>query len=592
MADKEFKIKISTQADTSGAKQVTQALGESAQAATKDAGATDEQGKKTGFLNLRKAELKKLTRELGHEFPIAGMAVKALMNPLVFGLTLAIGLFAKAKQSLDDWNKELDATAARNAETFGNLGDEIRNVRREMSNAGNSGSRDLKKIADAEREIGEQTDKATDAIKRQERAQIALTDAQEALELAEVDSQRKLHDVDPSKGLDEGAALRREIQIKANAENRRNAIQDQAEQAEITNKSNRLNNDIMEQHRLKKTVDDGGAGEVLRRAKIKDSESQISKAETAKKAADDDVAKQSKILTDTSDRLAELQKGIKEAGSISQGEIYQVHKLEKDVAAATTKLKDLEGNQKRTGDALETAKSEKEKFTLEQKNYEDAKAALEKINEVIRQLTGQIDGLMAVAKENAGNRAQLAAIHQATNSTSAAGQMIQGSKNGQLPPGVVIGKDGSPNIDPKSLPGYVPASLPRYVFPSPPKPAPEMSADEVDRRSDSPPGTTATRRAQEAADREAAQARARELREQQNRQPQGASSNDGAHEQIKSDTSQISNSQKQLTGAFAQYSKAVLSNQQALLQEIKTAHSDIASLQGQLGNMGTFGKTH
>ncbi len=108
-ADKDLSVKIKIAADTAGGKKASEALDDFSKK-------TEEAGKKADFLGLRMGELKKLTRELAREFPLAGQAARLMMNPIAAAFTIAIGLFAKAKEKLDEWNKSLDEAAAKFAE--------------------------------------------------------------------------------------------------------------------------------------------------------------------------------------------------------------------------------------------------------------------------------------------------------------------------------------------------------------------------------------------------------------------------------------------------------------------------------------------
>jgi hypothetical protein len=119
---KDFQIKIVTTADLNAAKDSAKALQDvgtatkaSAAAASEDGKTTEDLSQKTGFLNLKKTELKKLVRELGHEFPIAGMAGRMMMNPIVASLSLGIMAFGAMKKKLDEWDAALEAMAQKNA---------------------------------------------------------------------------------------------------------------------------------------------------------------------------------------------------------------------------------------------------------------------------------------------------------------------------------------------------------------------------------------------------------------------------------------------------------------------------------------------
>jgi hypothetical protein len=71
-------------------------------------GSTNESGKSTKLFEGHMGEVKKSIRELAGEFPIASKALMLLTNPVGGALAIGIGMFALAKEKLDDWNKSLD----------------------------------------------------------------------------------------------------------------------------------------------------------------------------------------------------------------------------------------------------------------------------------------------------------------------------------------------------------------------------------------------------------------------------------------------------------------------------------------------------
>jgi hypothetical protein len=104
-ADKSLDILIRLRAEVDGAIKATQATGELKEE-LKGAGeeAKDATAKSKPFTG-HLGEVKKAVRELGKEFPVAGFALKAFLNPIGAALTIAIGFFAKAKSAIDDMNK-------------------------------------------------------------------------------------------------------------------------------------------------------------------------------------------------------------------------------------------------------------------------------------------------------------------------------------------------------------------------------------------------------------------------------------------------------------------------------------------------------
>lgn len=112
-ADREFRIRIPITSDAAGAKEATGALNEVEKAGQKVTAQDKEHARTKEFLGLKVGELKKLTRELSAEFPLAGMAARLMINPIAGAFTAAIAIFGFAKKALDDWNKELDEAGER-----------------------------------------------------------------------------------------------------------------------------------------------------------------------------------------------------------------------------------------------------------------------------------------------------------------------------------------------------------------------------------------------------------------------------------------------------------------------------------------------
>ena len=511
--DKNLNIKITTSADTSGARATTQAVKETTEvvkqsteaakqtteAVKRDGPVSDENAKKKEFLGLKMGELKKITRELAREFPLAGEAARLMLNPIAFAFTSAIGLFISAKERLAEWNKEMDEVAARAAESFGNMGKAIADARRAIVNSTNEILEALKSIAREEKNVADRTNESTEAIRRKEQAQIAVADAQEALALAEVDAQRKLHGLDPSRGLDDISALKREAQIKNAAEQHRDQIQNAADQAAIDPVRNHLDNQIAERNRIQAIEAPLEKNHVKRDAEITHLPDVITKLESDLKNAADAIAKQTEIVDEAK---------ASEAG-MSGDDLALHHKLY--VQPDQDKLDSLKNEQRLDTAILEQAKNRLAQAELEKKNYEDAKKALKDVNDSIEALSKEAKKLSDVAAETAKNRADVTSIHQRTQSVVTAGQIIekiQSSKDpsvfGNGAPGVVIDPaTGSPIMDPRTAPGYVPP-VPFRPAPAPhPEAAPEMSPQEIEARGGNKADFTKAQRAHDEAEKNA-----------------------------------------------------------------------------------------
>ena len=197
---KDFEIRIVTSADLAAAKATAQELTNvatatkaSAAAATEDGQNTEELTRKTSFLGLKKGELKKTVRELGHEFPIAGMAGRMMMDPIMGGLSLGIMAFGAAKKALDDWNAALDATAQKNAgkDFLPGIEAKVAALAEGATAAANFGQ-SLKDIGAAEDVFSGKVKLAIDKLHEYIAAQAEVNSAAEGKEVADVNLKEKI----------------------------------------------------------------------------------------------------------------------------------------------------------------------------------------------------------------------------------------------------------------------------------------------------------------------------------------------------------------------------------------------------------------
>lgn len=258
--EREFKIRITGDASSSVA--AFQQAGQAAQqtksklaelTAEQKAQATDGQGaggvqedsknteeltKKTGFLNLKKTELKKLVRELRHEFPIAAQAGKMMMNPVVASLTLGIGAFSYLKQKLDEWNKALDEAGARNASRDFLPGIEAKkSAMHEAAVSAAEFETALKNIGAAEDEFKTKVAGAIDKLHEFINAQAEVNSAAEAKELAEVDLKQKTGKID------EVGAIKARAAIKERYRKMQDDLKTKGEQEELKLQESELEKD-------------------------------------------------------------------------------------------------------------------------------------------------------------------------------------------------------------------------------------------------------------------------------------------------------------------------------------------------------------
>lgn len=187
----------------------------------------DEVEKKTGFLNLRKQELKKVVNSLARDFPEAGRAARFFINPLVSGITTVIGLFALAKRSLASWNEELDKMEARNKERDFLPGiDAAKKALREGAQNARDFAIEMNKIGKGPPTVEETLKKIVDEIEEIQAAISKQIDSQLGLRLSEINLAEKQKRITPAQAdvlrfqAESAAAQRQE-------ENRRLAEQEQ-----------------------------------------------------------------------------------------------------------------------------------------------------------------------------------------------------------------------------------------------------------------------------------------------------------------------------------------------------------------------------
>jgi len=220
----------------------TDALKQGSKAAQEHGGKIDELAEKTGFLNLKKAELKKLVRELGREFPIVGMAGRMMMDPIVASLTLGIMAFGAAKAKLAEWDAALEVSAKRNASRDFLPGIE---AKKEALDQAAASAADfevaLGNIGRAEDKFKTKISDAIDKLHEFSNAQAEVNSAAEAKELAEVDLKQK------TGKLDEIGGIKQRASIKERYRKMQDALKTKTEQDELNMQETELVHDKQSQ---------------------------------------------------------------------------------------------------------------------------------------------------------------------------------------------------------------------------------------------------------------------------------------------------------------------------------------------------------
>ncbi len=180
MADKNYDIKISTEADTKGLKEVEKELDTSKkkfeELGTAGAGAG---AKTSGGLKKLFPTFSKLGGALGGLMGSMG----SFLNPVTIAITATTAAIGYGVKKYKEWSAGIDRAAkfaATAIQTVKSTLDSYIEREREATQA-------VAAFADAQERAARATRDRTEAVKQQERDQLALTDANLALELSEID---------------------------------------------------------------------------------------------------------------------------------------------------------------------------------------------------------------------------------------------------------------------------------------------------------------------------------------------------------------------------------------------------------------------
>ncbi len=167
---------------------------------------TEEATEKTKLFEGHSRELRKTIRELSHEFPLAGLALRAFANPIAATLTVAIGVFVAVKRHIDELNEKLTELEANARRPLSSFADALRAVQDEAGRSEAAAA--LDKFADSIEQIHTRADAAINSIHGLEAAQKELTSAREAEALARVNVNEAQGRITPVQGITQRQAIR------------------------------------------------------------------------------------------------------------------------------------------------------------------------------------------------------------------------------------------------------------------------------------------------------------------------------------------------------------------------------------------------
>ncbi len=156
MADRDFQIKITTLADTAGARQTADALKATGHVGSEE---TKKISAETEKLTLKKTELRHIIRHISAEFPLLGAAARLVLNPIVGIVVLATFAVRRLAESWKDMHatvagaelpqvtREQVAQISGAAEAWQKYADGVERARREMDSIAKFSDEKLRRIA-------------------------------------------------------------------------------------------------------------------------------------------------------------------------------------------------------------------------------------------------------------------------------------------------------------------------------------------------------------------------------------------------------------------------------------------------------------
>ncbi len=223
---------------------------------------SDKAGEKVSLFARHNKELKKVAQELSRDFPVMGLAIKALANPIAATLTVATTFFVVMKRQIDETNRKLDEMAAVNARALSNFAENFRNAQNEAIAANQEFIAGLDDIARAAGNVDENANAAVAAIRRWTTANLEFNNAAQAKAIAEVNLAEEQKKITPAQ------AIAQRQQIRDFYEQKANEARTAGESAEVARREQQLR-ELQDQRGRIATAPADGLDETQRQARIK-----------------------------------------------------------------------------------------------------------------------------------------------------------------------------------------------------------------------------------------------------------------------------------------------------------------------------------
>jgi chromosome segregation ATPase len=398
MAD-ERTFKINITGDASG----LLAAGQQAEASLKgiedagkqQGGAFEEISKQFADLNRKAEELKKTSVEVGEAGPGMAAGAAGILTTVAASITGAMVVFSYAKAALDEWNRQMDEVAARNASRDFLPGIEAkRTALVEGAVAAERFKESLAAIGAAEDEFGRKVAGAIGKLHEFMAAQAEISSAAEGKETAEVNLAEKLGKMTPEQAIVARAGIKeryrkQQEEAKTRAENEELALKE----AELQHARSQAPELAAEAEAKRKAADELRAKQEAAKAQLPGAKKELARLDaemTAKMTVSDEAGYKA---GDVQRAGAAGQLGFGGQASISAA-VAEAEKAKAEMEAVRAEyrrqlitVQRLEATQERASSELPTAEAGRrlaeEKATKTQQRIDVLEKELERLRETV-----------------------------------------------------------------------------------------------------------------------------------------------------------------------------------------------------------------
>lgn len=377
-------------------------------------------GEKTKNFAQQSGELKKAINELSQQFPVAGLAIRALASPIAATLTIAIGFFVAIKRQIAETNIALDEMAAVNARSLSNFAENFRAAQNEASAANKEFIEGLSQIAARASDVAQNVDAAVAAIRRQATAQLELNNAAQAEALAEVNTREERKQITPAQAITQRSKINNFYEAKAVR------TKNQSDEADLALREQQLS--VLQATRNQITGKSAsGLDEDARNARIKTLREQAENAKKLQEDLENLKAKAQAKVDNAVEGQQRAQTALDKGGpaAVALGFPEALAKQQQVVAEAIAEVDALSGRIAQAKQLREKSEARAADFEGEANALSASKSKAETLDQQIADLTRSIKELRDTYKLNRSVREQKLELNRSTRSFDTERELLQ-----------------------------------------------------------------------------------------------------------------------------------------------------------------------